>query len=546
MRLAVGGGFDSLNPFIYVGDAAAGTGSIYDTLTFQSMDEPFSEYGLVAATITVGPDQAYVEYALRPEARFHDGTPITAADAIFSLNILREKGHPLYGAYYRNVVKAEASGDHLVRFTFDTTGNRELPLIVGQLPLLPAHYWQGHDFGRPSLDVPLGSAAYRIGTVDAGRTISIERVDDYWGRDLPVNRGRDNFDRIRYDYFRDETAVFEAFKAGTVDFRMERIARLWATAYDFPAVADGRVKKIEQPDHTPVGIQAFALNIRKPKFQDVRVRRAIGLAFDFEWSNKALFYGAYKRCDSYFSNSEMAARGLPEGKELALLEPFRDRLPPALFTEEYVMPVSDGSGRDRKLLREARDLLAAAGYKIVDRKLVGPDGAQLSIEFLLDDVTFDRITTPFIQNLEVLGIAAAIRSVDQSAYINRVNGFDFDAIVASFPQSLSPGNEQRDFWGSAAADAEGSRNIIGIKDPVVDALIDKVIFAESREDLVVACRALDRVLCWGFYTVPQWYIDKTRFAVWDRFGWPEVQPAYGTGFPDTWWFDPDKAAKLKG
>ncbi|MCF4165820.1 extracellular solute-binding protein [Zavarzinia compransoris] len=546
LRLATIGSFDSLNPFIYLGDPAVAAAAIYDTLTVQSPDEPFSEYGLLAEAITVGPDRAYVEFALRPEARFHDGTPVTAADAVFSLNVLRDKGAPFYGAYYANVAKAETSGDHLVRFTFGTGGNRELPLILGQLPVLPAHWWEGRDFGRPSLDVPPGSGAYRIGAVEPGRGITIERLPDYWGRDLNVNRGRDNFDRIRYDYYRDETALFEAFKAGAVDVRQERVARLWATAYDFPAVRDGRVKKLELPDNTPAGMQAYVINTRRPKFQDRRVRQAIGLCFDFEWSNKALFFDAYTRNDSYFANSEMAATGLPEGDELALLEPFRDRLPGEVFTEVFELPVSDGSGRDRRLLLKARDLLREAGYRVVDKKLVDETGEQLSIEFLLFDVTFDRITDPFVQNLQFLGIAAGVRSVDQSAYINRLNDFDFDMVVGSFPQSLSPGNEQRDFWGSAAADAKGSRNLIGVKDPVVDALIDEVIFAESRQALVTACRALDRVLSWGFYVVPHWYVAVTRIAAWDRFGRPDTAPEYGTGFPDTWWFDPEKAAKAGG
>lgn len=546
LRQGVLGTFDSLNPFIYLGDPAAGSSAIYDTLTVQASDEPFSEYGLLAESILVGPDSSFVEYQLRPEARFHDGKPVTPEDAIFSMEILREKGHPFYGAYYANIARAEKIGERGLRFTFDKPGNRELPLITGQLTVLPRHYWQGRDFGNPSLEVPLGSGPYRIGAVEAGRALTLDRVPDYWAANLPVAIGRNNFARLRYDYFRDETTLFEAFKGGAVDVRIERVARLWATAYDFPAARDGRVQKLELPDHTPAGLQGFILNTRKPQFQDRRLRQAIGLAFDFEWSNKALFFGAYTRCNSWFSNSELAATGLPEGPELALLEPFRAELPAEVFTKVYQPPVSDGSGQDRKLLREARDLMAAAGYQVKDKKLIGPDGRPLTIEFLVDDVTFNRVIDPFIKNLQVLGIEAGLRNVDPSQYTSRLNDFDFDVIIGSYPQSLSPGNEQRDFFGSAAADAKGSRNYAGVKDKAVDALIDKVIFAESREALVVACRALDRVLNWQYYAVPQWYSAVDRIAVWDRFGRPAVQPEYASGFPDTWWFDPEKAAKIKG
>lgn len=545
LRQGVLGSFDSLNPFIVLGDPAAGTSTIYDTLTVQAQDEPFSEYGLLAETILVAPDLSYVEFTLRPQARFHDGEPVTAADVVFSLETLKAKGHPFYRSYYANVAKVEAADGRAVRFTFDTTGNRELPLIIGQLPVLPRHWWEGRDFTRPSLDVPLGGGAYRIGKVEAGRSLTLERVPDYWGAALPVNVGLNNFDRLRYDYFRDETANIEAFKAGLVDVRIERVARVWATAYDFPAVRDGKVKKLELPDETPAGMQAWVMNTRRPLLKDARVRRAIGLAFDFEWSNKALFYGAYTRTSSFFANSELAATGAPSADELALLEPFRDRLPADVFGPAFATPVSDGSGQDRNLLRAAKALLAEAGCRIVDKKLVAPDGTPFSLEFLMDDATFERVTTPFIANLALLGISAAIRSVDPPQYVERVNNFDFDLLVGTFPQSLSPGNEQREFWGSAVADEKGSRNLIGIKDPVVDTLIDKVIFAPDRASLVTACRALDRVLSWGFYVVPQWHITADRLAVWDRFGRPETKPRYASGFPDSWWWDEAKAAALK-
>lgn len=542
LRLADLGGFDSLNPFIIAGDAPAGIGLIYDTLTTQTEDEPFSQYGLLAETMAVGPNAAWVEFMLRPQARFHDGTPVTADDVVFSFETLRDQGDPHYRSYYADVTKAEITAQGAVRFTFAGENNRELPLIVGQLPVLSRRHWQGREFTKPDLAVPLGNGAYRVGKVEAGRAITYSKVADYWGRDLPINRGRFNFATIRYDYFRDMTAMLEAFKGGLTDVRIENVARLWATAYDFPAVRDGRVQKMLLPDHQPAGMQGFVFNTRRPIFADARVRQALGMTFDFEWANKTQFFGQYTRCDSYFSNSEMAAQGTPGAAELALLEPHRARLPDAVFAAAQPPPVSDGSGQDRRLLRAALAMLNEAGWTLEDGQLVGPDKTPMAFEFLLYDETFLHPVVPWVQNLARLGIAVTPRVIDPGTYKNRTNDFDFDMVLGGYPQSQSPGNEQRDFWSSAAAAVPGSRNLAGVRDPVVDALVDKVIYAESREALVTACRALDRVLRAGFYVVPNWYMASYRFAVWQRFGRPP-QPALGLGFPDSWWYDAALSAK---
>lgn len=542
LRLAELGAFDSLNPFIIGGDAAAGLGLVYDTLTAPTEDEPFSQYGLLAETITVGPEAAWVEFALRSQARFQDGTPVTADDVVFSFETLRDKGDPHYRSYYADVTKVEVAGAGSVRFTFAVRNNRELPLIIGQLPVLPRHDWADRDFAKPGLTPPLGNSAYKVARVEAGRSITYARVEDYWGRDLPINRGRFNFATIRYDYYRDMTAMLEAFKGGLTDVRIENVARLWATAYDFPAVRDGRVEKLLLPDHQPAGMQGFVFNTRRPLFADLRVRQALGLAFDFEWANKTLFFGQYTRCNSYFSNSELAAQGAPGADELALLEPYRAKLPKTVFDGPLAPPVSDGSGQDRRQLRAALALLAEAGWTLDGGRLVGPDKTPLSFEFLLYDETFLRPVDPWAQNLARLGVTVKPRVIDPGTYQNRVRDFDFDMVLGSFRQSLSPGNEQRDYWSSAAAAIPGSGNLPGLQDPVVDALIDKVIYAESREALVAACRALDRVLLAGCYVVPNWYMASYRIALWQRFGRP-AQPALGLGFPDTWWYDAALSAK---
>lgn len=539
------GTFDSLNPYILKGVPAAGLGLVFQSLTTWSEDEPFSEYGEIAESIIVPEDRSWVAFDLHPEARWHDGKPITVEDVIFSLETLKTKGHPFYRAYYRNVVKAEKVGERRVRFTFEGGINRELPLIIGQLPVLPKHYHEGREFERATLDPPLGSGPYRIERVDAGRTIVYRRIADWWGANLPVNKGRYNFDEIRYEYYRDSDVALEAFKAGQYDIRLENTAKLWATGYDSPALEKGWIVKEEIPVEQPAGMQGFVFNLRREIFRDPKVRQAFAYAFDFEWTNKTLFYGAYTRTDSYFENSELEAQGLPGPKELELLEPFRDRLPPEVFTTDYAPPKTDGSGNMRENLRIAMRLLGEAGWRVVDGRLVHAEtGAPFRFEILLVSPAFERVAGPFVKNLERLGIEASIRTVDTSQYQNRLNEFDFDMIVAVWGQSLSPGNEQRDFWSCEAAATAGSRNYAGICDPVVDTLVDRIIQAPTREDLVAACRALDRVLLWGHYVIPHWHIPYLRIAYWNRFGRPATMPRHDIDL-FTWWVDPDRAAALE-
>jgi microcin C transport system substrate-binding protein len=546
VRLAALGTFDTLNPFTIRGTPAAAAGAIYDSLMEGAQDEPSTEYGLVAESVEVGPDWAWVIFRLRNEARWHDGKPITPDDVIFSLETLKTKGRPFYRHYYANVVKAEALDGHAVKFTFDETGNRELPQIMGQLPVLPKHYWEGRDFEATTLEPPLGSGPYRIVQVDPGRSITVELAPDYWARDLPVNKGRHNIASMRYDYYRDSTVAIEAFKANAFDFRLENVARLWATAYDFPAARDGRVVKEQIAHELPAGMQGFAMNIRRPLFRDRRVREALGYAFDFEWSNKTLFYGQYIRTESYFANSELAASGLPSPAELKYLEPLRGKIPEEVFTKEWRAPKTDGSGNIRTQLREALTLLKEAGWEIRNGRLTNAQGEQFQFDFLLNAASpdFERIVAPFVQNLERLGIRCVLRSVDASQYVKRTEEFDFDMTVDSWGQSLSPGNEQRNYWGSAAADRQASQNSIGVKDPAIDQLIDKIIYAPNRAELVAATRALDRVLLWNHFVIPNWHINSFRVAYWNRFGKPKVAPKYGLGFPGTWWIDPNAEAAL--
>lgn len=543
---AMGTAFDSFNPFVVKGNAADGIARIYDTLLEGTADEPFSEYGLLAESVTTPADRSWVVFRLRPEARFHDGRPVTADDVIFSFESLRDKGSPFYRAYYGNVARVERLGEREVRFTFKPGENRELPLILGQLPVLPKHFY-GPDrpFERATLDIPLGSGPYRLDSFEPGRRVSYRRVADYWGRDLPINRGRHNFDVIHHDYYRDDTVAIEAFKGGAFDFRLENSAKHWATAYDIPAVRDGRLRKEEIANSRPSGMQGFVFNTRRPLFADRRVRAALAWAFDFEWSNKTLFYGQYRRSRSFFENSDLAATGLPGPDELALLEPHRAALPPEVFTTEYRPPATDGSGNLRENLRRAVNLLAEAGWKIdpKTRRLTGPEGREMRFEILLVMPLFERVVLPFKQNLERLGIAVDVRTVDSAQYESRIEDFDFDVVVGGFPQSLSPGNEQRSYWGSAFAEQPGSYNLMGIRDPVVDALIEKIIAAPDRASLVTATRALDRVLQWGHWVIPHWHVPFDRVVFWDRFGRPAVTPPLGFRF-DAWWIDPARAARL--
>jgi len=539
------GTFDTLNGLSLKGVAAAGLGGIYDTLLSNADDEAFTEYGLLAETIDVPDDRSWVAFTLRKDARWHDGKPVTPEDVIFTLDILKAKGHPSFRAYYASVEKATKEGDRKVRFHFTGGPNRELPLIVGQMPVLPKHYWEKREFDKTTLTPPLGSGPYRIQTVDAGRSISYARVQDYWGKDLPVNRGQHNFDAIRYDYYRDTTVALEAFKAGEYDFRPESSSKDWATGYDVPAVKEGLIAKEEIRNELPTGMQGFAYNLRRPLFQDRRVRQALAYAFDFEWSNQNLFYGQYTRTRSYFSNSELASRGLPSPGELKVLEPLRGRIPEEVFTREYEPPSTDGSGQIRQNLGEAMKLLNEAGWVFKDKKLVKQTtGEPFAFEILLDSPAWERISLPFAKNLERLGIEAKVRTVDAAQYQKRVEAFDFDMTVDVFGQSLSPGNEQRDLWGSMAAGESGSRNTIGIKDPAVDALVDLVISAPDRESLIERTRALDRVLLWGHYVIPHWHIRSFRVAYWNKFSRPAVSPKYALGFDD-WWVDVRKAADLQ-
>jgi microcin C transport system substrate-binding protein len=503
-------------------------------------DDVSTEYGLIAESVEVPDDLSYVIYNLRPEAKFHDGHPIDSGDVIFSLNILKEKGQPYYRFYYANIARAVALGPHRVKFEFSGEPNRELPQITGQLPVLPEHYWKDRDFTVTTLDPLLGSGPYKIARFEPGRFVEYERVKDYWGKDLPINVGRDNFDVIREDYYRDEAVLIEAFKAGQYDFRIESSSKDWATQYNFPAAKEGLVITSEEPHERPTGMQSFAFNTRRDIFRDPLVRRAIGYAFDFEWSNKNLFYGQYTRTKSYFSNSELAARELPSAAELKILEPYRGRIPDEVFTEVYEPPKTDGSGNNRQNLRKALQLLRDAGWEIKNGALTDPKtGRPVEFEFLLVQSAFERVVAPFIDNLRRLGIRGRIRVVDSAQYVNRLRQYDFDMIIGSWPESESPGNEQRDFWSSAAAERPGTRNYVGIKNPVIDELIEKVIAARTREELVVATKCLDRVLLWNHYVVPNWHIRTDRIAYWNKFGRPDKKPKYGVGF-DSWWVDPAK------
>ena len=545
VTLASIGSYDSFNSFINEGLTPSGIGLIYDSLTEGSLDEPFTEYGVLAQTIEVAPDSSWVQYTLNPAARWHDGVPISADDVVFSFEIQTTEGAPGIRSYYADVTGVEKIAERVVRFTFGGEINNELPLIMGQLTIIPKHYWEGRDFTATTLEPPLGSGPYRIGSFEAGRSIEYERVEDYWGADLPVNAGRYNFGTIRYEYYRDTTVAIEAFKAGEYDFRAENVAKEWATAYEIPARDQGHLVQEFVPNESGQGMQAFWFNTRLPKFSDPRVRQALGFAFDFEWTNENLFYGQYTRTDSFFSNSELAASSLPEGIELEILEEFRGQIPDEIFSEPFTLPRTDGSGNIRQNLAAALDLLSEAGWEIRDGKLTDVDsGEVMTIEFLLRSSTFERVVAPFVQNLERLGVDANINLVDSSQWVNRVLAFDFDTFIWTRRQSLSPGNEQRNYWSSEAAETPGSFNFAGISDPVIDELIDKVITAPDRETLVAATRALDRVLLSGHYVIPQWHIAGDRIVYWNKFGQPEITPRFGLDFLTTWWVDGDRVSTL--
>lgn len=542
VRLAATGTFDSFNPYIVKGNSADGLGLLFDTLTEQSLDEPFTEYGLLADRIALAKDRSSMTFHLRNEARFHDGSPVTASDVAFTFKILVEQGNPHYAQYYADVERVDVVDAQIVTFIFKPNSSQELPLILGQLPVLSEASWQGRDFSASNLDVPLGSGPYRIGEFKAGQRLTFARDPDYWGRDLPVNRGRHNFDTIIYDYYRDLTVTLEAFKAGEYDFRQEYNSKQWATGYTGPAVNAGLIRTENIPHKLSQGMQAFVFNTRRAIFVDPLVRQALNFAFDFEWSNKNLFYGQYARSTSFFSNSDMASSGLPSQEERALLEPLG--LPEDVYTKEISLPVTDGSGNIRENLRTAADLLRQAGWSVEDGKLV-KDGRPFIFEMLLVQPDFERVVLPFQRNLARLGITMSVRMVDTSQYLERLRGFDFDMIVSSFPQSLSPGNEQRSFWHSASADMPGSRNYCGIKNPAIDTLVDLVIAAPDHDALILRCKALDRALLWGWYVIPHWHSTSWRVAFWDKFGRPEKLADYGLDF-QSWWIDPDKERELAG
>jgi microcin C transport system substrate-binding protein len=545
IRLYGLGTFDSLNPFINKGVPADDISRIYDSLTTPSLDEPFTRYGLLAQKIERDTaDASWITYHLNPAARFSDGKPVTADDVVFTFDTIRKDGDPSYKAYFADIANVTALDTQRVKFSFKSANNRELPLIIGELPILPKHYWAKHSFNATSLDIPVGSGAYLISKVDPGRSVVFTRNVDYWGKDLPVNRGRDNFNSVTYVYYRDTTVAFEGFKAGQYDFRAENRAKTWATEYSFPAVKQGLVKRLEQAHQNSSGMQAFAFNLRKPAFQDIRVREALGYAFDFEWSNRTLFNMAYTRTNSFFSNSELAAKGSPSKEELVLLSPWRKQLPAAVFSSLWQPPRTDGSGNARHNLLKAQQLLASAGWTMRNGKLVNKQGQPFTFEILLAQPEFERIVQPFRQNLARLGVDMKIRMVDVSQYVERMRRFDYDMTVATFPQSQSPGNEQQDFWSSKAADVQGSRNVVGIKNPAVDALIQKLIAAPSRAELITASKALDRVLLSNHYVIPQFHVNKYRLAYWDIFDKPSVTPLYGLGF-DNWWVNPQKQTRIR-
>ena len=540
------GTYDTFNPFTLKGTSAAGIGLLYETLTTGSSDEAFTEYGLLAKSIEWPDDRSWVTYTLRDEAKWHDGKKITSDDVVWTFNTLMEKGHPFYKYYYGDVSEVIKISENKVKFLFSTNTNKELVLIVGQLPVLPKHYWENKNFEETTLDVPIGSGPYKIKSFDAGRSITYELDLNYWGfknNIVPIKVGKDNMGSIRYDYYKDRGVEREAFKSGEIDFFSENSSKEWATSYDINAVNEGIIKKELIAHENPQGMQAFAFNTRKDIFADKKVRKALSYAFDFEWTNKNLFYGAYKRTDSFFENSELASSGLPSQEELAYLNPYMDQLPKEIFNEEYRNPKTDGSGFIRSELQEATKLLKEAGWVLKDGKLENSKGEIFEFEILLVSPAFERIVLPFIDNLEKLGINATLRTIDSSQYQKRIESFDFDMVVFTFSQSLSPGNEQRNFWSSGAADTNGSRNIIGIKNDVIDLLIENLINAKDREDLITITKALDRVLLWNYYVIPQWHISSYRVLYWDIFDQPKQKPKYSLGF-DTWWVNQNKFTNI--
>lgn len=543
VALSAVGTFDNFNPYIVRGQAPAAAQQLFDTLLATNPDEAFTAYPRIADSVSVAADRRSVSFHIDPRARFSDARRVTPADVVWSFNILRAKGMPRYRQYWAGVTEAEAD-DGQVTFHFLTDTNRELPSILGELPVLPRHFWEKRDFDRPLADPPPGSGPYRVGTFAFGRSLTLERVPDWWARELPSARGRYNFARIRTEFFRDATVAMEAFKAGQIDFRQENIAKEWATSYDFPAAAKGWVKHEALRHHLPTGMQGWAMNTRRPVFADRRVRHAMALAFDFEWANKNLFYGAYTRTESYFSNSDLASSGLPGKAELALLEPWRGQIPEEVFTTPFKLPVTDGSGNNRVGLRAALALLEQAGWKVKERRLVDPSGAPLRFEILLNEASLERVALPYQQWLARLGIEVSVRTVDPAQYQRRLDIYDYDMTMTVIPQSDSPGNEQNFYWTSESARAEGGENLMGVSDPAVDALVAAIIAAPDRPSLIAAAHALDRVLLWGWYMVPNWHLRSVWVAYWERLCRPAAEVRPGLIF-DSWWIDPARDAALK-
>ncbi len=554
VRLIATGTFDNFNLVVadVKGNLAGGIGLVFEALTVQAMDEISTQYGLLAEAMSYPADYSSVTYRLRASARWQDGRAVTADDVVYSFDVFK-KNSPQLAAYYRHVTKAEKTGERDVTFTFDGPGNRELPQIVGQLTVLPKHWWEGadksgkkRDITQTTLEPPLGSGPYRVKEFAPGRNVYYEKAADYWGRDLNVNIGANNFQEMHYEYFRDGTVALEAFKADAVDWRVENTAKDWATSYDFPAVRDKRVVLEEFPVRDLGMMQAFAFNIRRDKFKDPKLRRAFNFAFDFEEMNKQIFFGQYTRIASYFQGTELASSGIPEGRELEILQTVKDEVPPELFTQAYTNPVSGDAQAVRNNLREALKLLREAGFEVKNTKLVdSKTNEPLTVELLSQQPAFEKVLLFYKPSLERLGITVSVRTIDASQYENRLRQWDYDIIIASWPESLSPGNEQRAYWGSQSADQSGSQNYVGIKNPAVDKLIQRVIYTKDRDDLVAATKALDRVLLWNFYVVPQWTYGKVRTARWDRFSRPQTMPKYGrSAFPTIWWWDADKAAKV--
>lgn len=545
LRLSANGNFDSFHPYIARGITAAGMGLTVETLGEAAPDYNTLEfYGLVAQSFEVAPDRSSVIFHINPAARFHDGTPITAEDAAFSFRLLTEQGAPNYRNYYASVERAEVLSPLSVRFVFSEKDNAELPVILAQLPVLPKHYWETRNFSDPMQEPPLGSGPYRVKSFSMGSHVEYERVPDYWGKDLPVNRGRYNFDSVRYEYYRDDTVAREAFKGGAFDLYTERTAKAWGSAYAGPALAAGDIVREEFSTNKPQGMYGFIYNTRRPVFADRRVRQALALAFDFEWTNRALFHGAYTRSDSFFSNSEFASSGLPAPQELALLSPFTEQLPPGTLDTAYTVPVTAGDGNLRPVLTKALALFGEAGWTLREGRLVNAQGRQMEFSLLLRSASLNRIVLPFRQNLERLGIRMHIVQADATQYVNRVRDFDYDMILSGIPQSSSPGNEQRNYWSSEAATTPGSRNYAGVRSPVVDALVEHIIAAPDRASLVHACRALDRVLLHDAYVIPGWYSTTLRVAYWNKFARSPVAPASGMDI-HSWWADPAREAALR-